>query len=106
MIMVCYAKNQGETFQNKVIVTIQCPHVVVWASCILLEANLQFFCHPSEDMVNHLKRKDHLANICHGEHSEINYTIYFTLWRTLLLDAITGLNLVLYTVNSKAIVSP
>ena len=37
--------------------TIHHPRVVVSASCILAEASLQFSCHPSVDMVNHLKVK-------------------------------------------------
>ena len=37
------------------IITIHHPRVVVSTSCILAEVSLQFSCHPSVDMVNHLK---------------------------------------------------
>jgi len=37
------------------LVTIFHPRAVAWAFCVLAVANVQFFCHPSVDMVSHLE---------------------------------------------------
>ena len=39
------------------LVTIFHPRVVAWTFCVLVVASVQFFCHPSVDMVSHLEEK-------------------------------------------------